>query len=214
MASRRSEPQREKRSAIEDDGHVAPDEDYALHHSEDRGETHGDPDVLLDVPKLDVEQADLEVEDLEVRVSLRAELADLVQINVGLEAEVTEVKLGIKGVEAQAQLKARLDNVRAIFSEVLDSLEHSPQFFRQALASVNETEGTQEDKIVDTAVVDETGDVIAPQMPGDDEAGAEPNATEAARKKASELGVDLSNIEGSGSGGRIVVRDVTRAAEG
>ena len=190
------------------------DEDYALHHSEDRGETYGDPDVLLDVQKLDVEQADLEVEDLQVRVSLRADLADLVHINVGLEAEVSEVKLGIKGVEAKAQLKARLDNVRAIFSEVLDSLEHSPQFFRQALASVNETEGTQEDESVDTAVVDETGDVSAPQTPEDEEAGTEPDATEAARKKASELGVDLSNIEGSGSGGRIVVRDVTRAAQG
>ena len=41
-----------------------------------------------------------------------------------------EAKLGIKGVEAQAQLKARLDNVRAIFSEVLASLQHNPQFFR------------------------------------------------------------------------------------
>jgi e3 binding domain len=214
MASRRSESQREKRPAVEDDGSMTQDEEYAPHHSEDRGETYGDPDVVLDVPKLGVEEANLEIEDLEIRVALRADLADLVHINIGLEAEVTEVKLGIKGVEAQAQLKARLDNVRAIFSEVLDSMEHSPQFFRQALASVNETEATQEDKIVDTAVVDETGDVLAPQTPGDDEAGAEPNATEAARKKASELGVDLSNIEGSGSGGRIVVRDVTRAAEG
>jgi len=214
MASRRSEPQREQHSAVEDDGRVVSDEDYALHHSEDRGETYGDPDVLLDVQKLDVEQADLEVEDLQVRVSLRAELADLVQINIGLEALATEVKLGIKGVGAQAQMKARLDNVRAIFSEVLDSLEQRPQVFRQALAPVTETEGTQDDKIEDTAVVEETGDVFAPQTPGDDEAGAEPNATEAARKKASELGVDLSNIEGSGSGGRIVVRDVTRAAEG
>ncbi len=40
-----------------------------------------------------------------------------------------------------------------------------------------------------------------------------PEATEAARKKAEELGVDLSDLEGTGSGGRIVVRDVTQAAK-
>src|SRR5215217_610785 len=40
----------------------------------------------------------------------------------------------------------------------------------------------------------------------------EPNATEAARKKAEELGVDLSQVEGSGAGGRITIKDVQGAA--
>jgi len=213
MASRGSDPQQEQRPA-EDDGRTSQDEGYAIGHTEDRGETYGGADVLLDVPKLNVEEVDLEVEDLQVRVSLQAALADLVQINIGLEAELGEVKLGIKGVEAQAQLKARLDNVRAIFSEVLASLEHSPQFFRQALASVNETGGAPEETTVDTEVVDESGDVLAPQVGVDAEAGGEPEATEAARNKARELGVDLSGLEGTGSGGRIIVRDVAKAARG
>jgi pyruvate/2-oxoglutarate dehydrogenase complex dihydrolipoamide acyltransferase (E2) component len=42
----------------------------------------------------------------------------------------------------------------------------------------------------------------------------EPEATKAARKRAEELGMDLSGLEGTGSGGRIVVRDVTQAARG
>ena len=199
---------------VEDDGRTSPDEGYAVPHTEDRGETYGDPDVLLDVPKLNIDEVDLEIEELEIRVALRADLADLVQINIGLEAELGEVKLAVKGVEAQAQLRARLDNVRAIFSEVLESLEHSPQFFRQALASVNETGGAKEDTTVDTAVVDETGDDLAPQAGGDVEESAEPEATEAARNKARELGVDLSGLEGTGSGGRILVRDVVEAARG
>jgi pyruvate/2-oxoglutarate dehydrogenase complex dihydrolipoamide acyltransferase (E2) component len=37
-------------------------------------------------------------------------------------------------------------------------------------------------------------------------------ATPAAERKADELGVDLSQIEGTGSGGRITVKDVTKAA--
>jgi pyruvate/2-oxoglutarate dehydrogenase complex dihydrolipoamide acyltransferase (E2) component len=199
---------------VEGDGRTSRDEDYAFRHTEDRGETYGDPDVVLDVPTLNVEEIDLEVEDLQVRVSLQAALADLVQINVGLEAELGEVKLGVKGVEAQAQLKARLDNVRAIFSEVLASLQHSPQFFRQTLASVNETGGAQQDTSVDTPVVEETEGVRAPQPGGDAEAPGEPEATEAARNKARMLGVDLSGLEGTGSGGRIIVRDVARAARG
>jgi len=40
----------------------------------------------------------------------------------------------------------------------------------------------------------------------------EPNATEAAKQKAQELGVDLSQVEGSGAEGRITVKDVTSAA--
>src|ERR671911_743432 len=140
MASNRSEPQRGGRPPVEDDGRTSRDEGYAVNHTEDRGETYGDPDVLLDVPTLNVEEIDLEVEDLQVRVALQAVLADLVQINIGLKAELGEVKLTVKGVEAQAQLKARLDNVRAIFSEVLESLEHSPQFFRDVSGRTDQTD--------------------------------------------------------------------------
>jgi pyruvate/2-oxoglutarate dehydrogenase complex dihydrolipoamide acyltransferase (E2) component len=214
MASKRSEPQQEERPAAEDDGRAGRDEGYAIDHAEDRGETYGGADVLLDVPKLNVEEVDLEVEDLQVRVSLQAALADLVQINVGLEAELGEVKLVVKGIEAQAQLKARLDNVRAIFSEVLATLEHSPQFFRQVLESANEARGDREGSTANAGVVDEVGDVVRPPSDGNDEEPDEPESTEAARKKAVELGIDLSGIEGSGSGGRILVRDVTRAARG
>jgi pyruvate/2-oxoglutarate dehydrogenase complex dihydrolipoamide acyltransferase (E2) component len=170
--------------ALENDGRMSGDEGHALYAGQDRGESVGDPDLQLDVPALSIEEIDLEVEDLQIHLSIQAELADLVKIKVGLDAELGKAKLGIKGVEAQAQLKARLDNVRAIFSEVLASLEHNPQFFRGSL---------------DTGTVEKPG---------------EPEATEAARFKARELGVDLSGLEGTGAGGRIVLRDVTRAAGG
>ena len=214
MASRGSEPQTGERPPVEEDGRTSRDEGYAVNHTEDRGETYGDPDVLLDVPTLNVEEIDLEVEDLQVRVALQAVLADLVQINVGLKAELGEVKLTVKDVEAQVQLKARLDNVRAIFSEVLESLQHSPQFFRQALETGTQTARPPEDTTPDTEVVDETGDVPSPPPDGSAGERGEPEVTEAARNKARDLGVDLSSLEGTGSGGRIIVRDVTQAARG
>ena len=48
----------------------------------------------------------------------------------------------------------------------------------------------------------------AGQATGEDGA-EEPRATNAARRKAEELGVDLSQVQGSGAGGLITLRDVT-----
>jgi pyruvate/2-oxoglutarate dehydrogenase complex dihydrolipoamide acyltransferase (E2) component len=42
--------------------------------------------------------------------------------------------------------------------------------------------------------------------------GETPNATNAAEQKAEELGVDLSQVKGSGAEGRITVKDVMNAA--
>jgi pyruvate/2-oxoglutarate dehydrogenase complex dihydrolipoamide acyltransferase (E2) component len=191
--------------ALDEEGRTGSgDEDYAVRAGQADGES-GEPDLQLDVPSLSVEEIELEVEDLQVHLSIQAELADLVRINIGLDAELGEAKLSIKGVEAQVQLKARLDNVRDIFSEVLASLQHSPQFFRRP----SETATTAEaDNVLSPPAREETG---TPQ----DVAGdlVEPEATEAAVRRARELGVDLTNLRGTGAGGRIVVRDVTRAAE-
>ena len=53
----------------------------------------------------------------------------------------------------------------------------------------------------------------AGQVQGQQEQKEEPpNATQAAENKAREMGVDLSQVEGSGAQGRITVRDVIGAA--
>ena len=61
--------------------------------------------------------------------------------------------------------------------------------------------------------VEEAAVVSEASTPG--EAGEQKDkvqATPAAERKAEDLGVDLSQIEGTGSGGRITVKDVTEAA--
>ncbi|MBA3425689.1 MAG: DUF2382 domain-containing protein [Rubrobacter sp.] len=42
----------------------------------------------------------------------------------------------------------------------------------------------------------------------------EVDASDAARRKASELGIDLTQVEGTGSGGRVIISDVTGLADG
>ena len=49
----------------------------------------------------------------------------------------------------------------------------------------------------------------AAQQAQDTVGGEEPKATNAARRKAQEMGVDLSQVQGTGSGGLITIKDVT-----
>ena len=46
-----------------------------------------------------------------------------------------------------------------------------------------------------------------------EDAAGEVKATDAARRKAEELGVDLAVVEGTGADGRITVGDVEKAAK-
>jgi len=85
------------------------------------------PDVLLDVPVVKVDEIDIEVDDLRAQVAVLAEVRDLVQISVGADVSLGRVELKIEGVEAQALLKARLDNVSLILERVLMTLDRNPE---------------------------------------------------------------------------------------
>jgi pyruvate/2-oxoglutarate dehydrogenase complex dihydrolipoamide acyltransferase (E2) component len=165
--------------------------------------------VVLDIPVLNVEEGALQVDDLELRVSFRAELADLVKINIGVEAEVEGVELEIKGVELQAQQRGRLDNVRAIFSDALQAVEHSPQLIRDWSGTDQSTDSSRQ-----TAPDDLGAPEIEESTAAEEADDAKVEATSAARRKARDLGLDLSSLEGTGSGGRIILRDVQRTAKG
>jgi len=175
------------------------------------------PDLTLDVPSLGIEELNLDVENLRARVSLHAELADMVKLSVGVEADVDKVKLEAKGVEAELLLKAGLDNVRAILSQALDALDNNPGILDDLLGTSGDASGNNptralEDAKGSTGAAPEQRAGEGAEVPEPRDAG-EPKATDAAWRKAEELGVDLSSVEGTGAGGRILVGDVRRAAE-
>lgn len=85
------------------------------------------PDVLVDVPVVKVDSLHLEVDDLEAQVSLQAQVLELLDLDVGVDVHVGRVKLDIKGVEAQALLKVRLDHVTAIVDRVMTTLDRNPE---------------------------------------------------------------------------------------
>src|ERR671912_2961339 len=95
------------------------------------------PDVLLDVPVIKVDRIDFELNDLRVRANLFAKVLDLVELAVGVDAYLGRVKLVITGVEAQALLKVRLDNVAAILDRVLTTIDRNPQIVERLVEGVS-----------------------------------------------------------------------------
>ena len=97
-----------------------------------------DVDVLLDVSELEVDRIKLTVRDLRAHVSVVAELASLVSLQVGVDARLDEVELEIEGVKAKVLLKVRLDNVRAILEHALDTVAEHPQILRTLTRALEE----------------------------------------------------------------------------
>jgi hypothetical protein len=129
-----------------------------------------EPDVVLDVPELEVDRITLEVRDLRAHVSILAELANLLNLSVGVDARLDEVKLEIEGVEAEVHLVARLHNVRAILEKTLDTIGEQPEILRILARSlsrvVRETlEGTL--GTLDSALEDlQVGDTVDETLRG------------------------------------------------
>lgn len=100
--------------------------------------TRQDVDVLLDVQELEVDRIALTVRGLKAHVSVVAELASLVSLQVGVDARLDEVELEIGGVRAKVLLKVRLDNVRAILEHALDTVAEHPQILRTLTRALEE----------------------------------------------------------------------------
>jgi hypothetical protein len=144
---------------------------------------HDEPDVLLDVTELRVEEISLEVEDLTARVSLQANVLDLLRLHVGVDAALGGVQLTIKGVEAKVLLKARLDNVARIIDRVLDTIDNNPQIIGQLTEPIGQAVAE---------VVPGTGEVVDDVVTGAGSAIEE--VGEPARAAVGEVGKGAAEI--------------------
>jgi len=122
------------------------------------GEPSAEPDVLLDVPQLRVEEIILEVEDLRAHVSVQAEVLNLLRLSVGADVQLGGVHLEIKGVEAQALLKVRLDKVAEIINRVLATIDRNPEIVDQIVAPLAAAASELEDTVGRS--VDEVADAV------------------------------------------------------
>jgi hypothetical protein len=126
--------------------------EYRRFVSREESDPAGPPDVLLDVPELRVDLIHFELDDLDAHLAVKANVLDLVKLNVGIDVHLSRVKLDIKGVEVEAVLKARLDHVTAVVDRLMTSLDRNPELVEglsRAIAEVGQGAGE---------AVDETGD--------------------------------------------------------
>jgi hypothetical protein len=110
------------------------------------GEPSAEPDVLLDIPQLKLEEIILEVEDMRAHVSIQADVLNMVRLSVGAEVQLGGVHLDMKGVEAQALLKVRLEKFAEIIDRVLAVIDRNPEIIDKIVAplvtAASELEGT------------------------------------------------------------------------
>lgn len=126
---------------VEDDGDGAAEVEAAYEAGDEETVPRSpaaptDTDVFLDVPLLKVDEIDLDVEDLRAHVSLQADVLDLLKLSVGADVSLGRVHLGISGVEAQAQLRVRLDNVAVIVNRVLTTVDRNPEILTELARGV------------------------------------------------------------------------------
>lgn len=125
--------------------------DYSL---VDPDEIHEAVDVYLDAPVVKVDEIKFELDDLRAHLAVLAEAGHFVQISAGAGVRLGKVELDIKGVETQALLEARLDNVTAILARVLTTLDRNPELLQSVGEALGDVGGGAHDLLTDT------GDVV------------------------------------------------------
>ncbi len=96
------------------------------------------PDVLLDVPVVKLDSLHFELDNLDAHLALNAYVLDLVKLKVGVDVHLGRVRLDIRGVEAQALVKVRLDHVAAIVDRVMTTLDRNPELLESLGAAVED----------------------------------------------------------------------------
>ncbi|SCG57083.1 hypothetical protein [Micromonospora humi] len=184
------------------------------------GAAETEPDVLLDVPELSVDEIRLAVDGLDADLSLRARLANLLQLDAGVRVHLEGVELDITGVRAEALLKVRLEKLVQILDRALTTIDRNPELIDALARSVGATvddvhrvAGQVAGPAVHrTADAGEVVDRVVPEVAGGEverraPAGADPGATSAGeppgtvRAAEGERGPGSADGVGSGTGG-------------
>jgi hypothetical protein len=111
-------------------------------------------DVYVDAPVVNVDEIKFELDDLTAHLAVLAEAGRFVELNVGAGVRLGKVELEIKGVETQALLEARLDNVTTILARVLTTLDRNPDLLKAVGEALGDVGGGAHELLGDT------GDVV------------------------------------------------------
>lgn len=83
-------------------------------------------DVVLRVPNLSVDRIELDVDNLQAEINLAAQIANLVDLNAGVQLGIEKVNITIADVRARLDLVIRLGHLTQIVNRTLHSLNLNP----------------------------------------------------------------------------------------
>ncbi len=106
-----------------------------------------------------------------------------------------------------------LDTERLVRQGAVEATDAARREARELGVDLTEIEGTGSEGRITVDDVKKFAESTEEKV-GEEEAEEEPKASDAARRKAEDLGIDLSQVEGTGSRGLVTVKDVTSLAEG
>ena len=163
-------------------------------------------DVYVDAPVVKVDEIKFEIDDFRAHLAVLAEAGHFVQINAGAGVRLGKVELDIQGVETQALLEARLDNVSAILARVLTSLDRNPQLLKSVGDALGDVGGGAHDLLTDT------GDTV--KSAGKGAEGAVKDVGSGAGKGVAGLGQGAQQgVEGLGAGAQQGVEGLGQGAQ-
>ena len=136
-----------------------------------------------------------------LQLPVRSDITRIAGLVVNLEEKVDRIEEVLEDFEYGYAEPATGESVRAL-EERLDRVEGKLDRLLVALENNVQTDGAQDAEPTLKEVVRLNG------------SPAGVRATDAARRKAEEMGVDLSEVEGTGNGGQVTVEDVRRKGEG
>jgi hypothetical protein len=163
-------------------------------------------DVYVDVPVAKIDEIKFELDDFRAHLAVLAEAGHFVQINAGAAVRLGKVELDIQGVETQAMLEARLDNVTAILARVLTTLDRNPELLRSVGEALGDVGGGAHDLLTDA------GDVV--RSAGKGAESAVQDVGKGAGQGVEGLGQGAQQgVEGLGQGAQQGVQGLGQGAE-
>jgi hypothetical protein len=163
-------------------------------------------DVYVDVPVAKVDEIKFELDDFRAHLAVLAEAGQFVQINAGAAVRLGKVELDIQGVETQAMLEARLDNVTAILARVLTTLDRNPELLKSVGEALGDVGGGAHDLLTDA------GDVV--RSAGKGAESAVQDVGKGAGQGVEDLGQGAQQgVEGLGQGAQQGVQGLGQGAQ-
>lgn len=84
-------------------------------------------DVILDIPSLKAESLKMDAENIKFSISIKAQLSNFSNIEIGTNIHIEKIKLDIDSLEAEAFFTVKLKKIETIFLNALQSIDKNPQ---------------------------------------------------------------------------------------